>query len=42
MGEMHETIFDDGYSGGLALTSRAVFGRRGGRAAAERVGQMRR
>lgn len=41
MGETHGAIYD-GYSGGLGLASDAVFGRRSGRAAAERVGQMAR
>lgn len=39
VGEMLGGIFYDNYPGGSGLTSGAVFGRRAGRAAAERVGK---
>ncbi|CAG7916042.1 unnamed protein product [Penicillium olsonii] len=41
VGEMLGGIFYDNYPGGSGLTAGTVFGRRAGRAAAERVGQVK-
>lgn len=41
VGEMLGGIFYDNYPGGSGLTSGTVFGRRAGRAAAERAGKRR-